>query len=89
MSSENRKIYRSDICIDGKRINAMREIAKATFGESFLFIEVDTSERVFVVRVDDCIDVNKLNQFTDKYRLCKVKIYKEIDPPVAKGEKRR
>lgn len=84
----NRKIYISTICIDGKRISAMREIAKATFGESFLFIEVYDGR--FIITANDKIDINILNKFKDKYRLCKVRVYQElIDFPALKNERKK
>lgn len=76
MTSDRRK-HTSDICIDGKRISTMREIAKAVFGDSYLFIEVHDGR--FVIRIDDTIDIASLNKFIEKYRLCRVRVYREID----------
>lgn len=75
----DRKKYNSDICIDGKRIGVMRQIANATFGKSFLSIEVQMPDRIFVVRVDNNIDVIDLKEFEDKYKLCRVIVYQPID----------
>lgn len=88
MNSSERKIYTSAICIDGKRIAAMREIAKAAFGESFLFIEVYDGR--FVVTANDKIDINVFHKFKEKYKLCKVRVYQElIDFPAIKNERKR
>lgn len=92
-TASERKTHTSDICIGGKRINYMREVARATFGESFMFIEVNTAERVFVVRIDDSVgngvDIDKLMKFMDKYRLCRVKIYEEKDMQLFKSGKKK
>lgn len=76
-----RKIYKSTICIDGKRISEMREIANAIFEGAFMSIEV--SDGRFLVRIDDSvgngIDIDKLERFKNKYRLCNVKVYREVD----------
>lgn len=85
----NRKRYNSDICIDGKRICAMRELAKEAFEESFLSIEVEMPSRIFVIRVDDTIDINKLNKFESKYKLCKVIVYQTIDSSMLKGIRKK
>lgn len=78
MAPTDRKKFNSDICIDGKRIGTMRQIAKAAFRDSFLSIEVKMPDRVFMLRLDHHIDKEELKEFTDKHRLCKVQIYKEI-----------
>lgn len=85
--SSDRKVYTSDICIDGKRITAMREIAMAAFGESFLFIEV--SDGRFIVRVNDMVDINSYYKFTDRYKLCKVLILREVSISVLVNERRK
>lgn len=91
--AQNRKIYNSDICIDGKRISEMREIVNATFGEAFMYIEVDTANRVFIVRIDDSvgngIDITKLIKFEEKYRLCKVRVYQELDMMSIKASRKK
>lgn len=76
-TSSERKIHTSDICISGKRISAMREIAEARFGKSFMFIQVCDGR--FVITVNDKINVDDYDAFTGKYALCKVRIYKEVD----------
>lgn len=73
-----RRKFSSDICIAGKRIGTMRQIAKAIFRDSFLSIEVKMPDRVFVLRLDHRIDRDMLKDFTDKHRLCKVIVYKEM-----------
>lgn len=79
---KERKKHLSDICIDGKRITAMKEIAMAAFGESFMFIEIHPS-RIFIIHVNDGIgngiDIDRLVKFQEKYRLCRVKVYDEKD----------
>lgn len=77
-ATNNRKKFNSDICIDGKRIGTMRQIAIAAFRDSFLSIEVKMPDRVFLLRLDHRINKNELQDFKNKYRLCKVIIYKEI-----------
>lgn len=57
----------------------MREIAKATFEDSFLSIEIEFPKGIFVVRVDDTVDIDRYNKFIAKYNLCKVIVYKPID----------
>lgn len=86
-SSGERKIYTSDICISGKRISAMREIAQATFGQEFLFIEVNNGR--FVVHVKDNIDIDDYEYFTEKYILCKVRIYQETDIVQIRAKKKK
>lgn len=76
MASTEKKIYTSAICIDGKRIAAMREIAKAAFSDSFLFIEVYDGR--FVITVNDKINMDSYERFKDKYKLCKVRVYREV-----------
>lgn len=75
----NRKKFDSDICIDGKRIGTMRQISKATFRDSFLYIEVSMPARVFVLGLDNQIDKEQLIDFKEKYPLCKVIVYQPID----------
>lgn len=88
MSGMGKKTYTSLICIDGKRIHTMREIAKATFAEAFLFIEVCDGR--FVVRVDHTINMDALSKFEKKYTLCKVRIYKEVlDRSMLLAEKKK
>lgn len=82
---KDRKTYKSDICLDGKRLRAMREIAEAAFGESFMFIEV--SDGRFLVRVEDTIDMNAYQRFTERYPLCRVRIYSERDISELKSPK--
>ena len=83
--NSERKTYKSDICLDGKRLRAMREIAEAAFGESFMFIEV--REGRFLVRVEDAIDLNAYYRFTGRYPLCRVRIYSERDISELKPQK--
>lgn len=89
MAIDNKKNRICDICIDGKRISTMREIAKSTFEDSFICIEVKMKEGIFVVRIDDNVDKNKLNKFTDKYKLCKVMVYRLIDPTTIENRKNK
>lgn len=77
---------KSDICIGGKRIGIMRQLAQEVFEDSFLSIEVDERNRVFILRIDDK-NVHKLNSFKQKYPLCKVIVYKEIDYSVLRNGK--
>lgn len=77
--TNDRKKFDSDICIDGKRIGTMRQIAKATFRDSFLSIEVRMPDRIFIVRLDDRAPSGELKEFTSKHRLCRIILYKEID----------
>lgn len=81
----SRKKFDSDICIDGKRIGTMRQISKATFRNSFLYIEVSMPARIFVLGVDNSIDKTQLIDFTSKYPLCKVIVYQPIDFPSIKA----
>lgn len=86
-SGKNRKIYPSDICISGKRIRAMREIARAMFGKSFLFIEVCDGR--FLVTVDDKIDLDDYDEFTSKYFMCRIRIHREIDASSLRDSSKR
>lgn len=84
----SRKKYNSDICIDGKRIGAMRQLAIAIFEDSFLSIEVQMPERIFIVRLDNEIDPEQLRQFEDKHKLCKVIVYQPIDFSALSGKRK-
>lgn len=85
--ASNRKMHTSDICISGKRISAMREIAAAMFGRAFMFIEVYDGR--FVVTVNDKINVDDYDDFTGKYLLCKVRIYREVDISILRNVSRK
>ena len=88
VSSREKKTYTSMICIDGKRMAAMREIAKTAFGEAFLFIEIYDGR--FVVHANDKINVDAYTNFKDKYKLCRVKVYQELlEFPEFKNENKR
>ena len=67
--------YKSQVCFNGKRIAAMREIAKAAFEESFLTIEV--GEREFIIRIDDK-KAHKKEKFETEHRQCRIIVYKEL-----------
>lgn len=88
MAPPEKKIYTSTICIDGKRMAAMREIAKTAFGEAFLFIEIYDGR--FVVTANDKINVDAYHHFKEKYKLCRVRVYQElIGFPELKNERKR
>lgn len=86
----NARMPASNICIGGKRISEMRELASATFGEALMYVEVDIANRIFIVHVNDSagngIDIDKLVKFKDKYKLCAVKVYQCIDILSQKGK---
>lgn len=87
MSVDQKKKYTSDICIDGKRISSMREIAKGYFRDSFLFIEVYDGR--FVITANDKIDIDSYDHFTEKFKLCRVRIYSEIDIATLRGKRKK
>lgn len=88
MVPPEKKIYTSAICIDGKRMAAMKEIAKTAFGEAFLFIEIYDGR--FIVHANDKINVDAYSTFKDKYRLCRVRVYRElIGFPESRADKKR
>lgn len=77
--TDKRKKFNSDICIDGKRIGYMRQLARAIFGDSFLTIEVNQHELIFIIRLDNSVDKKTLNDFKQKNKSCKIIVYKPID----------
>lgn len=88
MTSNTRKKYNCDICIGGLRVGAMKQIAKAAFHSSFISIEVKMPDRVFVIRLDNTVDVKKLEEFKEEYRLCHIIIYQPIDLSTLKTSKK-
>lgn len=86
---KDKKVHPSEIWIDGKRINSMREISKATFEDSFLYIEVNTQQGIFIVLVDDSVDCDKYDKFVEKYKLCKVKILREVSREEIRKQKNK
>jgi len=76
----------SKIYIDGKRIGQMREIVESLFEDSFLSIEVKMPDRIFVIRVDNRADEEKMKRFTEKYRLCRIEVFPMIEFCVFRGK---
>lgn len=87
-SINTKKKFDCDICIGGKRIGTMRQIARDTFKDSFLSIEVKMPDRIFIVRVDNQINKNDLEVFTTRHTLCKVIVYQPIEFALIKNPKR-
>lgn len=68
-----RKKFKSDICIDGKRISEMREIAKAHFGEAFFHIDIKDG-RFCIYIYHSKTSSKEIKRFTDnpKHKLCRI-----------------
>lgn len=71
----SRKKFTSDICIDGKRINVMRQLAQTAFEESFISIEIKDGR--FIIHIKDDVPEKKLKTFLINKPLCKIIPYKE------------
>ena len=77
----NTNIPNSQLSLQGKTISMMREIVKGIFCESFISIDVDKNNRVFIVRLENNIDEKRLKYFSEKYKQCVVKVFQEIKNP--------
>lgn len=75
----------SRIYIDGKRLGPMRELVEGMFPDSFLSIEVKMPERIFLLRLSNSADVNKVKAFSEEYPLCKIEVFPRIEMIVFKG----
>lgn len=71
--------------IGGKRIGQMREIAEEKFGESFLDIKI--KEGLFIIRVADDANLQAMEKFTDRYKLCKIEVFPRIAFCVFRGKR--
>lgn len=71
--------------IGGKRIGQMRELAEEKFGESFLSIEI--KEGIFVIRLVNDANVNEMEKFTHKHKLCRIEVFPRISFSVFRGKR--
>lgn len=76
----------SRIYIDGKRLGPMTELVEATFPDSFLSIEVQMPEEIFLLRLSNNVDVKKVKIFSEEYPLCKIEIFPRIEMIIFKGK---
>lgn len=53
--------------IGGKRLNGMKIIAEAFFGEALMDIRIDTSKRIFIIKIEDSVPATQIKKFSDKY----------------------
>lgn len=81
-----RKKFKSDICIDGKRISEMREIAAAHFGEAFFHIDIKDGYFDIYIYAKKT-SAREMKRFSDnpKHKLChiiphEIKNLKEVCP---------
>ena len=78
MAENTKKKYDSQIYVDGKRMSAMKEIAKVKFQDSFLSIGITKTAEKFIIMVNDLVDMKEVEKFEEKYPLCNVEVYKKI-----------
>lgn len=74
----NEKKQTSNLSIGGFRLGKMRQFCQEIFEDSFLSIEV-SAERIFLIRLENTVDLKKLDNFKAKYKLCKIIVYQCID----------
>lgn len=77
----------SRIYIEGKRLGQMRQIVEDTFGESLLSIDVKMPDRIFVIRLENNVDVKKMEFFTHKHKQCRIEVFPRIEFCVFRGKK--
>jgi hypothetical protein len=63
----------SQLCINGKTLSKMREIAEGIFMDSFNNIIVAKNRQSFVVFVEKNVPVRTLTFFKEKYKQCSIK----------------
>lgn len=75
--AENKK-YDSKVSFEHKRLDQVREAAEVVFRESLLWIKVDHNARKFIIYVEDKSDIEEIKYFEGKFKMCRIKIFKEI-----------
>lgn len=69
----HKSVPNSQVCISGKTLSKMREIAEGVFMESFHSIIIAKNRQCFIVFVEKNVPPRTMTYFKDKYQQCKVK----------------